>query len=186
MSIKKKLGLGVATAALGLSLIGGGTYAYFNDVKTVNNTFAAGELRLDVDPTIVFDVQNLKPGDYMIRTFEMKNDGTLDIDKVLMNTSFSGTSDFENHLRVDFLRNDGVTIPQLSGKTISDLQNIQETDITPAFWWWKDGGIPVGETDTIQVKVTFVDNGEDQNHLQGAQMNVQLELEAKQGKGVEK
>ena len=33
MSIKKKLGLGVASAALGLSLIGSGTYAYFSDYK---------------------------------------------------------------------------------------------------------------------------------------------------------
>ncbi|WP_222119322.1 TasA family protein, partial [Bacillus thuringiensis] len=31
MSMKKKLGMGVITAALGLSLIGGGTYAYFSD-----------------------------------------------------------------------------------------------------------------------------------------------------------
>ena len=34
MSLKKKLGLGIATAALGMSLVGGGTYAYFNDVET--------------------------------------------------------------------------------------------------------------------------------------------------------
>ncbi|MCU5397508.1 CalY family protein, partial [Bacillus toyonensis] len=31
MSLKKKLGVGVVSAALGLSLIGGGTYAYFSD-----------------------------------------------------------------------------------------------------------------------------------------------------------
>ncbi len=32
MSLKKKLGAGVVSAALGLSLIGGGTYAYFGVV----------------------------------------------------------------------------------------------------------------------------------------------------------
>ncbi|PRX64062.1 putative ribosomally synthesized peptide with SipW-like signal peptide [Bacillus sp. V-88] len=42
MSIKQKLGLGVASAALGLALVGGGTYAYFSDSVTTNNTFAAG------------------------------------------------------------------------------------------------------------------------------------------------
>ncbi|MCL6570669.1 MAG: M73 family metallopeptidase, partial [Bacillus sp. (in: Bacteria)] len=32
MSIKRKLGMGAASAALGLSLIGGGTWAAFNDM----------------------------------------------------------------------------------------------------------------------------------------------------------
>ena len=31
MGIKQKLGLGVASAALGVALVGGGTYAYFSD-----------------------------------------------------------------------------------------------------------------------------------------------------------
>ena len=48
MGIKKKLGLGVASAALGLSLIGGGTWAAFNDAATINNHFAAGTLDLEV------------------------------------------------------------------------------------------------------------------------------------------
>lgn len=39
------------TAALGLSLIGGGTFAYFSDSETTNNTFAAGTLDLAVEPT---------------------------------------------------------------------------------------------------------------------------------------
>ena len=38
MGIKKKLGLGVASAALGLSLIGGGTFAYFNDIATASQS----------------------------------------------------------------------------------------------------------------------------------------------------
>ena len=33
MSIKKKLAMGIATGALAVSMIGGGTYAYFNDVE---------------------------------------------------------------------------------------------------------------------------------------------------------
>ena len=50
MSLKKKLGMGVASAALGLSLIGGGTFAYFSDKEVSNNTFAAGTLDLTLDP----------------------------------------------------------------------------------------------------------------------------------------
>ena len=50
MSIKKKLAMGIATGALAVSMIGGGTYAYFNDVETSENTFAAGTLDLAVNP----------------------------------------------------------------------------------------------------------------------------------------
>lgn len=188
MSIKKKLGLGVASAAIGLSLVAGGTFAYFNDTETVNNSFAAGTLDLGVDPTIAFEIDNLKPGDYMTRSFHMTNNGSLDIGKVLMNTSYSGYADFANHLRVDFLTSDGKVIPQLSGKTISQLEQIKNTDITPAFWvWWpfiqEVGGIPTGTDDTIRIKITFVDNNANQNYLQGKGLNVKFHLEAKQTAG---
>lgn len=62
MSLKKKLGMGVASAALGLSLIGGGTFAYFSDKEVSNNTFAAGTLDLTLDPTTLVDIKDLKPG----------------------------------------------------------------------------------------------------------------------------
>ena len=44
MSIKKKLAMGIATGALAVSMIGGGTYAYFNDVETCKNTVLLQEL----------------------------------------------------------------------------------------------------------------------------------------------
>ena len=62
MSLKKKLGMGVASAALGLSLIGGGTFAYFSDKEVSNNTFAAGTLDLTLDPKTLVNIENLKPG----------------------------------------------------------------------------------------------------------------------------
>ncbi len=87
MGLKKKLGLGMATAALGLSLVGGGTFAYFNDTATVNNQFAAGTLNLDVnkDPesAVNFDLRNLKPGDNATRYFVLSNGGSLAIKDVL-------------------------------------------------------------------------------------------------------
>ncbi|WP_370294504.1 TasA family protein [Rossellomorea marisflavi] len=89
MSIKKKLGLGVATAALGLSLIGGGTFAAFNDVKTINNHFASGTLKLDVkggkNQPVNFDLANMKPGDSVERIFKLRNVGSVAIKDVLMN-----------------------------------------------------------------------------------------------------
>lgn len=191
MSIKKKLGLGIASAALGISLVGGGTFAYFNDTEVVDNSFAAGKLDLGVDPTVAFDISNLKPGDYMTRDFTMSNEGTLNIGKVLMNTSYTGTEEFANHLRVDFLTSDGKVIDNLSGKTLAQLKDIQNTDITPGFSTWfgfvrEGAGIPLDTTDTIKIKITFVDNEQNQNNLQEAGLDVKFHLEAQQTRGERK
>ena len=95
--MKKKLGLGVASAALGLSLIGGGTFAYFNDTATVNNQFAAGTLDLDVvkggDGEINFDLRNMKPGDTAKRYFILENSGSLSIKDVMLKVKASGFAD---------------------------------------------------------------------------------------------
>jgi spore coat-associated protein N len=97
MSIKKKLGLGVASAAIGLSLIGGGTWAAFNDTATISNHFAAGTLDLEVGKSgtkpINFDLTNMKPGDNVQRIFKLKNKGTLAIKEVLLNVSTSNFTD---------------------------------------------------------------------------------------------
>ncbi len=52
MGTKKKLGLGVASAALGLALVGGGTWAAFNDIETTQATYAAGTLDLNAKDTL--------------------------------------------------------------------------------------------------------------------------------------
>ncbi|WP_059170868.1 TasA family protein [Bacillus sp. FJAT-27445] len=88
MSIKKKLGLGMASAALGLSLIGGGTFAYFSDEATVHNSIAAGTLKFNVGTVaghdFNFDLSNFRPGDSVQRAFKLTNTGSLAIEKVLM------------------------------------------------------------------------------------------------------
>ena len=86
MSLKKKLGMGVASAALGLSLIGGGTFAYFSDKEVSNNTFAAGTLDLTLDPKTLVNIENLKPGDSVKKEFLLKNTGTIAIKDVQLAT----------------------------------------------------------------------------------------------------
>src|SRR5690625_494819 len=110
MNIKKQLGMGIMSAALGISLIGGGTFAYFSDSVTTENTFAAGTLDLSVDPTTIIDVDNIKPGDSMTRTFELQNNGSLDIETVYLDTEYTvndaennNTEDFGEHIREEFL-----------------------------------------------------------------------------------
>jgi spore coat-associated protein N len=113
MSIKKKLGLGVASAALGLSLIGGGTWAAFNDTATINNHFAMGTLDLTVgkvNAAANFDLGNMKPNDSVLRVFTLHNNGSLAIKEVLLNTiadSFkdgnAGALDGNNAAMLDYL-----------------------------------------------------------------------------------
>ena len=63
MEVKKRLGMGMMSAVVGLGLIGGGTFAYFSDSEQTNNTFAAGTLDLSVEPTEIIAIDNMKPGE---------------------------------------------------------------------------------------------------------------------------
>lgn len=96
MSFKKKIGGGVLSAALGLSFIGGGTYAYFSDQVVTNNTFTAGTLDLALQPTTSLDLNQLKPGDKILKKFNLKNSGTLDIQDVVMKIDYTVNDSLKN------------------------------------------------------------------------------------------
>ncbi|RSK26412.1 spore coat protein [Bacillus sp. HMF5848] len=121
MSIKKKLGLGVASAALGLSLVGGGTWAAFNDTATINNYFEAGTLDLQVGKSankpISFDLGNLKPGDNIQRIFTLDNVGSLAIKEVLMDGTASGFEGHGDSSKMDFLSQFEVDFMQVDSET---------------------------------------------------------------------
>lgn len=137
MSMKKKLGMGITSAALGIALIGGGTFAYFSDTATQTNTFASGTIQLDVDPTVQVEMNNLKPGDWMPRSFELQNNGTLDIKYVDLKTDYAVTRNGEavsneladayaEQLYVQFLKNtsgnaDYEVLFEVSLKDLRDL-----------------------------------------------------------------
>lgn len=89
MNLKKKLGMSIMTGVLGLSLIGGGTWAAFNDVETVSNTFASGTLDLGIgNNETLFKISNLKPGDTFSEAITLTNDGTLDINQVFLHAVY--------------------------------------------------------------------------------------------------
>jgi len=161
MSIKKKLGMGLASAALGISLIGGGTYAYFSDTAEQTNTFASGTIVLDVDPTVQVPMENLKPGDWMPRSFELQNNGTLDMEYVDLNTKYTVTKDgvqvsnalankYAEQLYVQFLKNTTgdepyevlfeVSLKDLRDLTPEDLAtkyNIEEIMVEEGYEYWQ-------------------------------------------------
>jgi spore coat-associated protein N len=201
MGIKQKLGMGVASAVLGLSLVGGGTYAYFNDVETTSNTFAAGTLDLSVDPTTIINVDNIKPGDTMTRHFELINDGSLDISKVELSTDYSvqntgaaNSDDFGKHIQVNFLKNDdknGVIQPEeniIVSTTLADLKGKDKDAVENKIWAWfgwgdEASGLKAGDSDDLYVQFEFVDNDGDQNEFQGDSLSLEWKFDAKQTAG---
>ncbi len=116
MSIKKKLGMAVASLALGAMLIGGGTYALFTaEAKNEENTFSTGSLIIEtVDAsgtTIespVFDVTNVLPGETDAdhggkRVITIHNKGTAD---AWVRVSKIDSGDHSEHGLVDGKYND--------------------------------------------------------------------------------
>ncbi|MFD0050236.1 TasA family protein [Actinomycetes bacterium NPDC127524] len=192
MSLKKKLGLGMGAAALGLSLVGGGTFAYFSDSATATSTFAAGTLDINTSPTTVLNVGNLKPGDSMIRSFDLRNDGSLDIKKVLLDTNYTVTDakgnnngeDFGKHIKVDFLYNSDKINDVIYSTTLADLKNLKDPDAVERGWFGGEkSGLKAGTKDTFYVMFTFVDNKQDQNKFQGDSLNLTWTFNAQQGAG---
>ncbi|QED46788.1 CalY family protein [Cytobacillus dafuensis] len=207
MSIKKKLGMGIASAALGLSLIGGGTFAYFSDTEVTNNTFAAGTLDLAVNPTTVINVENIKPGDVMVRAFKLENNGSLDISSVDIKTLYdvvdakgNNKDDFGKHIKVLFLENadktgDGWVIGDyndvISETTLYDLKNMTPDAVENVQHWitWffglngEDSGMEAGTSDQMYVAFEFVDNDKDQNEFQGDKLNLEWTFTAHQTEG---
>ncbi|MBY7144682.1 M73 family metallopeptidase [Virgibacillus sp. NKC19-3] len=189
MGLKKQVGMGMASAALGLTLIGGGTFAYFSDSETTNNTFAAGTIDLGVEPTEVIEVDNIQPGDSMTRDFELQNNGSVDMNKVLLETDYSvidaegdNTDDFGNHIQVEFLYNADQLNEVIYETTLAELKEmtpeaVNEEVFIPALG---EDGLEAGTSDDLVVEFTFVDNGEDQNEFQGDTLNLEWTFTAQQ------
>lgn len=196
MSFTKNVSKGIMSAALGLSLIGGGTFAYFSDAEATQNTFAAGTLDLAMNPSAVVNIDNIKPGDEVYREFTLKNNGTLDIYQVLLDTKYQvedvkgdNTEDMAEHIKVTIMYNTSSATNVAVETTLAEL--VGETpDVTAigSFIGSSDNGalpvpdgISVGQEEKIFVLFEFVDNGENQNQFQGDTLKVDWTFEAKTG-----
>jgi len=198
MSLKKKLAMGIATGALAVSMIGGGTYAYFNDVEVSANEFAAGTLDLTLNPTEIINVDNIKPGDWMNRTFKLQNTGSLDISKIFLTTSYTeSVPGFGEHIVVDFLKNEdkGSILGSsnvIVSKTLAELASMSPDavkNLSPKWFGLQGGeksGIKAGTSDNLFVKFRFDDNGQDQNAYQAANLSLSWTFDAQQTAGQSK
>lgn len=191
MGFTQKITKGVMTAALGMSLIGGGTFAYFSDAVETQNTFAAGNLDLGMNPNAVVNISNIKPGDEIYREFTLENNGTLKINEVLLNTQYTvedansdNTDDFAKHIKVTIMYNTSSATSPIIETTLYDLQN-QTPDVTEIDNFVGGGevpdGIDAGQQEKIFVLFEFVDNNEDQNQFQGDTLKVDWTFNAKTG-----
>jgi spore coat-associated protein N len=194
MSIKKQLGMGITSAILGLTLIGGGTFAYFSDSAQTSNAFAAGTLDLAAEPTTIINVDNLKPGDSMVRDFELQNNGSLDIDTVYLETDYTvtdvegdNTEDFGEHIQVEFLYNADNLDEVIYETSLAELQDMTPEAISEHIFYPSigDDGLPVGMAHDFVVKFNFIDNGEDQNEFQGDSLDLEWTFTATQTDGEE-
>ncbi|WP_342508596.1 TasA family protein [Sporosarcina sp. FSL K6-2383] len=197
MSIKKKLAMSIATGALAVSMIGGGTYAYFNDVEVNNSSFTAGTLDINVAgndaANAIIDVSNLKPGDIMTRSFKLNNTGSLDVSKVLLTSNYSVTdtnlnnagADFGEHIKVQFVINNDKRTEVVHETTLKNLSQADVTDRDLLGWLLggENGGLKAGTTDNLTVMFEFVDNGADQNVFQGDSLKLEWTFDAKQTAG---
>lgn len=192
MGIKRRLGMGVMSALLGLALVIGGTFAYFSDSEASSSTFAAGTLDLAVEPTVILDVDNLKPGDWMVRTFELQNNGSLDIGKVYLDTDYTvndakgdNTEDFGEYIEVEFLYNVDKLDVVVYETTLAELKTMTPEAVNKNIFYpiFGDEGLPAGTSDDLVVKFNFIDNGEDQNEFQGDSLNLTWTFTATQTPG---
>ncbi|RFB10574.1 hypothetical protein DZB84_22445 [Bacillus sp. HNG] len=192
MSIKKKLGLSAATAVLGLSLIGGGTFAYFNDTEVTNNTFAAGTLDIglkgvDDREEVDLSIDNMKPGDWKVHQIRIYNEGSLDVNDVKLNVDYevsdadgnNNGEDFADHILVHIMKQ-GSREVVADWVPLSEIENlVVAEDLKP------ESGRPY-QTDhrqTLRVDFKFHDNGQDQNIFQGDSIDFKLSFEASQKEG---
>ncbi|PGW44178.1 TasA family protein [Bacillus thuringiensis] len=197
MSFKKKLGVGVISATLGLSFIGGGTYAYFSDQVVTNNTFTAGTLDSAMQPTTSLDLNQLKPGDKILKKFNLKNSGTLAIQDVVMKIDYTvndalknnQTDDFGKHIKVQFLWDWDPAKSPVYETTLAKLKE-QGSEIVSkkvfASKWTESGGLQPGKMDWFWMKFIFEDNGNDQNMFQGDSIALKMEFQANQTEGRER
>jgi spore coat-associated protein N len=199
MSLKKKIGLGIASATLGLSLVGGGTFAYFNDTTILHNSFESGTLVVDLEKAwnypINFDLKNIKPGQSWERQFVLANNGSLDIGDTFMKVTNAGPNNplLDNLLVTYFV---DATGPD-SGSLLLNSQDITLREAINAEFagkikpkYLKEGklnltptGQAAGTDNRFRMIIKFPDTRTAQNNLQGLSADVDFNFDARQVPG---
>lgn len=130
----------------------------------------------------------------MTRSFELKNDGSLDISKILLMTDYTVTdakndnagADFGKHIQVNFLLNADKIDSVVFGTTLAELKTMTPDAIENEIFikaLEERGKLKAGTSDQLYVNYEFVDNKADQNMFQGDKLELIWTFEAMQTKG---
>lgn len=181
LGIKKNLVAGIITGLIGLALISGGTAAFFSDALDTKNKILSGYMDLDIgnlkNERVLFEFDNKKPGDTFNHSFNMKNNGTLDMKEVTLyskHTTYNreGTQEnngFANQIVLQRLEVDGKNILQ---KPMS-LEKLSKTPIV------LEKNIAANSPATqVFVEFEFEKTKENQNEFQGNQLELLWTFEA--------
>ena len=187
MSLKKQFAVTLASVGLGAALIGGGTFAYFNDVETSeNNTFAAGtiDLRPDLDGSALFNIQNAKPGDEWDVNYTLSNAGSLaaDVNVTADYTANGGAdgSDIGTQLIVTDLEFGGTAVDTSAFDGGDGILTLNELDAVNVALGALGADGAADDEKAITFKLTFQETDQPQNEYQGDSATVNLVFEARQ------
>ncbi|SDR10535.1 TasA family protein [Virgibacillus salinus] len=201
MNIKKKMGTVILAGALGLSLVGSGTFAAFNDVEKIDNTFTAGTLDLVLtgQEKTSFEFSNLEPGESFTKTITLKNNGSLAIKEILMSSmAIEGSWIDKTNQKLpdngmntvdDFLEQFNVIVNQ--GETEVFNGTLADLNSGKVIMGSEGGALESGANMSIDIEISFVNNVKkypnslfmEQNKFQGESINLDLIFEATQMSG---
>lgn len=174
MDLKKKLMTSIMTMSLAAALVGGATFAYFSGTATnADNAFAAGDLTITTEPTsAVFNATNIYPGWSETQDLTVVNSGDMNFNFKIASSMVTGESAALYGALTCEIK-DGTNVlytGPISGVATSDI-SLPLDDATTA---------GLENKKALTFKVSFPDDGSDQNALQGLSTKVNFTFNAKQ------
>jgi len=175
---------GLVTIGAAGAAAGAGTFAYFSDTETSENTINAGTLDLNSTVDAGFNSDPYAPGDDIPNvggpvTIETTYDGTL-APAVSISVDITGDSGLAGVLDLEtarLVRNDGnnwdddLTSGSPSYTHVSDLDSLNEDDTF--------GTVSNGDTVGLELEIKWPSE-EDAESLQGKQVGIDVTFEADQ------
>lgn len=174
LNIKHKLITSFVAGALGIILISGGTFAYFSDEIETTNNIQSGTLELgisDMEDGVLFKFDNKQPGDKFDYSFDLTNDGSLEIGDVTLFSSITDNEDFGSQITINSLKVNKEE--KIDADKEMTLDKMEKLVIIEEF--------AVDEEIGVDVEFEFVeDENIDQNKYQGESMELEWKFQAMQ------
>ncbi|MHB8963544.1 MAG: TasA family protein [Saccharofermentanales bacterium] len=155
--MKTKLLMSVFLLIIAVSIVAGGSFAYFSDSETsFDNTFTAGTLDLKIndgdDNVVAFNVTNMRSGNQPATSYHLRNSGS--ITGYLNITSVVVVND-EN----------GIIEPEASAGDVTDilgeLGDVVHIDLyfdNDASGWWSTGDVRIYQGYVSDMPANFIVN----------------------------